>query len=276
MIHTQNEYDGNDLFVSNGSLGVVVGYNKIRFVERDKPVGLWDLRHRDKLELAYAITVHKAQGNGFDHVFLIIPERHGRLSRELFYTALTRGRESVTIFIQVGDGAQDAAQLLNRIRTTSAIDTRRTSLLKEGDIRYAYVPDSAAKDVRSRVEYIIYKKLQEFRARLGSFDFGYEDTYELKEKQFDICPDFTIRLASGRVVYWEHLGRLTSRSYIRDWNERRMFYKANGDWDKVITTHELNGIRDAKISVIIQALLDGTLRSEDSSDRYSLCHCSLG
>lgn len=43
-----------------------------------------------KLELAYALTVHKAQGSQFDTVFLVIAEPCRILSREMLYTALTR------------------------------------------------------------------------------------------------------------------------------------------------------------------------------------------
>lgn len=42
------------------------------------------------LELAYALTVHKAQGSEFGVVFVILPKRTRLLSRELLYTALTR------------------------------------------------------------------------------------------------------------------------------------------------------------------------------------------
>ena len=42
------------------------------------------------LELAYALTVHKAQGSEFGKVILVIPRNSFTLSRELIYTALTR------------------------------------------------------------------------------------------------------------------------------------------------------------------------------------------
>ncbi|HEX6803908.1 MAG TPA: ATP-dependent RecD-like DNA helicase, partial [Terriglobales bacterium] len=275
VMHTHNEYDDNELFVSNGSLGVVTGYKRVRFVEHDKDMPLSKLRYPEALELAYAVTVHKAQGSGFDHVFLVIPERHGLLTRELVYTGLTRARNSVTVFIQVPEDQKGIVPLLDRIRRRSAIETRRTSLLSEGDLGFAYIPESGI-NVKSRVEYIIFRKLEEARlARSGDFDFKYEETYRLENRPFDLHPDFTIRLASGKVIYWEHLGRLTSSSYVRDWDQRRVIYLAKGDLDKVVTTHELRGISDAKISQIIDALLDGTLQSEDKSDRYSLCHCSL-
>jgi exodeoxyribonuclease V alpha subunit len=51
-----------------------------------------------ELELAYALTVHKAQGSEFDRVGLVLPEGDSPLStREVLYTALTRARTAVTI-----------------------------------------------------------------------------------------------------------------------------------------------------------------------------------
>ena len=51
-----------------------------------------------ELELAYATTVHKAQGSEFDHVALVLPgEEHPLATREVLYTALTRARKSVLI-----------------------------------------------------------------------------------------------------------------------------------------------------------------------------------
>jgi exodeoxyribonuclease V alpha subunit len=53
---------------------------------------------RDDLRVAYATTVHKAQGAELDHVALVLPERDvPLLSRELLYTALTRARHSAVV-----------------------------------------------------------------------------------------------------------------------------------------------------------------------------------
>jgi exodeoxyribonuclease V alpha subunit len=50
------------------------------------------------LRVAYATTVHKAQGAELDHVALVLPERDlPLLCRELVYTALTRARQSVVV-----------------------------------------------------------------------------------------------------------------------------------------------------------------------------------
>ena len=49
------------------------------------------------LELAYALTVHKAQGSEFGKVILVISEPCGLLSKELLYTAITRHIETVVL-----------------------------------------------------------------------------------------------------------------------------------------------------------------------------------
>ena len=53
---------------------------------------------RDSLALAYALTVHKAQGSEHDQILLLLPEQPlPLLTRELLYTALTRARHAVVI-----------------------------------------------------------------------------------------------------------------------------------------------------------------------------------
>jgi exodeoxyribonuclease V alpha subunit len=49
-------------------------------------------------ETAFAMTVHKAQGSEFDELLVLLPAQRSRvLTRELLYTALTRGRQRVTL-----------------------------------------------------------------------------------------------------------------------------------------------------------------------------------
>ncbi|NDV13812.1 ATP-dependent DNA helicase [Crenobacter caeni] len=98
--------------LQNGSLGVIVS---VEPPDRDAQPGQrlgvirWDDgQQRDltpdllpHLELAYAITIHKAQGSQFPRI--IVPVRHARLlDRTLLYTAITRAQQQV---ILVGDVA---------------------------------------------------------------------------------------------------------------------------------------------------------------------------
>ncbi len=51
-----------------------------------------------RIELAHALTIHKAQGSEFDAVAVLLPsEPIPLLTREILYTAITRARRSVTL-----------------------------------------------------------------------------------------------------------------------------------------------------------------------------------
>ena len=54
---------------------------------------------KDVFELAYASTVHKAQGSEYDHVLMFLPTRPGHplLNRQILYTGITRAKQSVAI-----------------------------------------------------------------------------------------------------------------------------------------------------------------------------------
>ena len=274
VMHTQNEYQKNELLVSNGSLGATLRGGRVFFLEHDKPLRAKDLRTANALELAYAITIHKSQGSGFNHVLIVLPDKAMYSYRELLYTALTRARNQVTLLVQQGEEIPDVPTFLDKIRSRSAVIGTKTSLFSEPGERYAYVPD---KDVivKSRVEYIIYRKLLDARQEHGNFSFHYENTYEVKGRNFDIHPDFELRFSDGRLIYWEHLGLVTSKSYMRDWDRRRKIYEDQNDFHKVLTTDELRGISDRKIEKIIQKIIVGDLVSEADSDRYSTLHFSL-
>ena len=90
--------------VFNGDIGVLIEINsltkayKVRFDDR---VASYDSDSVNDLELAYACTVHKSQGNEFDCV--IMPMFRGApqlMYRNLLYTAVTRARKMLVI---VGD-----------------------------------------------------------------------------------------------------------------------------------------------------------------------------
>jgi len=70
-------------------------------------------------ETAYAMTVHKSQGSEFDRVILILPDRDVPvLTRELIYTAITRARQSVTIW---GNAQLLATGVQRRIERASGL-----------------------------------------------------------------------------------------------------------------------------------------------------------
>ena len=97
--------------VFNGDIGVMVEVNnasKIYKVRFDDRVATYDSDSVGDLELAYACTVHKSQGNEFDCV--ILPMFRGApqlMYRNLLYTAVTRAKKMLII---VGD--ENALQMM--------------------------------------------------------------------------------------------------------------------------------------------------------------------
>ena len=87
--------------VFNGDIGQVCGFlgatGQLQ-VDFDGRVITYDAGEREDLTLAYAVTVHKAQGSEFPAVALVLTTHHYMmLQRNLLYTALTRGRRLVVI-----------------------------------------------------------------------------------------------------------------------------------------------------------------------------------
>jgi exodeoxyribonuclease V alpha subunit len=77
----------------------------------------------DCLAIAYAVTVHKAQGSEYPAVVLPLLRQHGRmLRRNLLYTAITRARRLVVLLTE-------PEALERAVRDTS--DLRRTTLLRQ-------------------------------------------------------------------------------------------------------------------------------------------------
>ena len=70
---------------------------------------------RGLVRIAYAITVHKAQGSEVDRAALLLPDRDmPLLSRELIYTAATRARASMVVVGRTPLLAQAVARPLGR------------------------------------------------------------------------------------------------------------------------------------------------------------------
>ncbi len=87
--------------VFNGDIGVVCGFvpatGQLQ-VDFDGRVVTYDPGEREELTLAYAVTVHKAQGSEFPGVLLVLTTHHYMmLQRNLLYTAITRGRRLVVL-----------------------------------------------------------------------------------------------------------------------------------------------------------------------------------
>jgi exodeoxyribonuclease V alpha subunit len=97
VIMTRNDYLTG---VSNGDTGLVVHQDEGPVVAMAHRDGLRTLSpsQLDSAQTWWSMTIHKSQGSEFDHAVVSLPDRDSPvLTRELLYTAITRGRSRVTV-----------------------------------------------------------------------------------------------------------------------------------------------------------------------------------
>lgn len=220
------------------------------------------------LELAYALTVHKAQGSQFNTVILVLAEPCRIISRELLYTALTRQIGKIIILYN-----QDAYHLLKYASAENSDIARRftdlfADVFHDGDAdmrpQIVKVGDQFFEDklvhktargelVRSKSEVIIANAL--FYNHLY---YIYEPELVLEGKvkrpDFKIVDDDT-----GEEWYWEHCGMMDDPKYKKRWEDKKAFYKKNGIEEKknLIVTYDENGAANSqKIEEIIKDIFN--------------------
>jgi hypothetical protein len=261
----QGRRNGRDerIAVFNGQVGRVVGTHpsafrgdgdgppralRVEFDEGDGELSLlywrkgWP-RADELLQLAYAITVHKSQGSQYRHVFLVVPQLAADVfGRELTYTGLTRGQETLTLFVE-----RDLSPLL-RLRRHSAAKTPARNSRLFGAVAGAeagYRPRglihaiSRGDRVRSKSEASIGELLYRYE-RDGRLSFLYEEPLEAPGSGGrDLrLPDFTVS-AGGVTWYWEHCGMVDDPGYLQRWEEvRRPWYVRHGFEDRLIVTYD--------------------------------------
>lgn len=230
-------------YLANGEIGLVVGqwksFSKILKVEFTSQKGytydFYGSDFRDEgeaaMELAYALTIHKAQGSQFGLTIVVLPEGHPILSRELIYTALTRHQNRVVILHQgarsllkdfaspfSSSTARRMTNLLSACRMREIKQEKGSLFMQEGLIHLT----SDGRAVRSMSELVVAEAL----ISVGQ-DFSYEKPLRLGgEIRY---PDFTIEdEISGRTIYWEHLGMLEKKSYRDKWDKKLAWYIKNG------------------------------------------------
>jgi hypothetical protein len=245
-------------FVANGEIGIVTeawkgkeekpDYMRVVFSTQSESEYTYKKAEvKETLELAYALTVHKAQGSDFETVVIIVPRKAQTLSRELLYTGLTRFKSKLILLVE-----KDSQPLLDFRRPESSDTMRRTTRMfklligqNAGDIgiKGRYRPEglihrtSDGTPVRSKSEVIVYDVL----SALG-LSLKYEEPLIAKSgdpKDFRL-PDFTI-YHQGRTWYWEHLGLLDKASYREDWQLKQQWYGDNGYWERVLTSEDHPG-----------------------------------
>jgi exodeoxyribonuclease V alpha subunit len=235
---------GNEGYVANGDVGPVIDHwaekrtVKVVFAGQEPAFRYTGKRDvEENLELAYATTVHKAQGSDFDVVFLILPRAGRPLSRELLYTAITRFQSRLVLFLEGDD-----VGVLERLSRPECSDTARRNtflfqLAARPEIEGVPYADrlihrtSTGIWVRSKSEVIV-------AGILSSLNLNYEYERRLEDPEnpkYGYLPDFTI-FHKGEVYYWEHLGMLDQTTYAERWKKKLAWYEARGFSDRLIVS----------------------------------------
>ena len=193
------------------------------------------------LELAYALTVHKAQGSEFDVVLVIVPATGRLMSRELIYTALTRSKTRLVLLVE----GSDPGRLFSLASPLHSETARRNTNVFTDAVRIAddSVPfaehlvhrTSAGLFVRSKSELIIANLLES-----EATPFSYEPVLRGPITGGYRRPDFTFASDSGDTIVWEHLGMMDRDDYRDRWDRKVKWYADNGyhEGQNLFTTRE--------------------------------------
>ena len=264
-------------YVANGEIGIVTG----PFKKKGSKVSLDNLRvtfssqtgfeytysgsdldeDGKLLELAYALTVHKAQGSEFDTVFVVVPNPCRILSRELLYTAQTRQNSRLVLFCQ-----GEPHKLLD-YRHLSDAARRLTNLFEAPEpVEVGHRMYDNKHIHRSRRGELMISKSEVIIANELAFagiEYDYERPYIGNDKTRRY-PDFTIEDAdTGMTWFWEHLGMLGEAEYDRKWGLKLGWYRDNGiildekgggPNGRLITSTETEGIDHEQITRLIRKM----------------------
>ena len=106
------------LKLSNGDIGILWqnGEQLSAYFMQGDELCSFDLGKLPAFELAYALTIHKAQGSEYRHVDLLLPNDDlPLLSKALIYTAITRARNSLRVIADKNIFRQSLDRTLQRM-----------------------------------------------------------------------------------------------------------------------------------------------------------------
>jgi len=115
---TKNDYN---LGLFNGDIGIILPdpptshHLRAFFLSTEGALRTFSPIRLPEHESVYAMTVHKSQGSEFDSVLLLLPDRPSPvLTRELFYTGITRARREVEIWGRKGVFLEGVSRRIER------------------------------------------------------------------------------------------------------------------------------------------------------------------
>lgn len=266
-------WDGSSgkAYIANGEIGIMADYPS-HYGKNDKNTSWYKFRFGSfegkvfsytkadfggdnsdsKLELAYALTVHKSQGSSFGKTIVVINGKSSFVTKELLYTAFSRQREKLIVLSDLS--IQELVQYAND--WYSDTKQRYTDLFEVPNI----IEIESSKQKRYFEEKLIHKTIRGEMVRSKSevivanildkmkIEYFYEEPLNVSGKTY--IPDFTLR-HQGKTAYLEHLGMLRNKSYKMHWDKKRANYESVGISEilgnLIITEDGLDGSFDATL-----------------------------
>lgn len=273
-VNGEKEYwDGSlgKAYIANGEIGIMVDYPS-HYGKTDKNTSWYKFRFGSfegkvfsytkadfggdnsdsKLELAYALTVHKSQGSSFGKTIVVINGKSLFVTKELLYTAFSRQREKLIVLSDLS--IQELVQFANdwysdtKQRYTDLFEVPNIVEIELGKQKRYFEEKLIHKTirgemVRSKSEVIVANILDKMK-----IEYSYEEPLEVRGKTY--IPDFTLRY-QGKTAYLEHLGMLINKSYKKHWDEKKANYESVGISETlgnlIITEDGLDGSLDATL-----------------------------
>lgn len=183
VMQIKNNYDKE---VFNGDIGRIIDVNTedrtliVRFDDRNID---YDVTELDELVLAYATTIHKAQGSEYPIVVMpILMTHYVMLQRNLVYTGITRAKKILVLV-----GTQKA---LNYAVRNVTVTSRNTKLCER----------LGGKDTEQQREYdTLFNRLalSDFRSR---FRLDEKDIQMINEKGMDVIRSHAVDFVQKRLA----------------------------------------------------------------------------
>lgn len=275
---------GRILGLANGSIGYIVSHGNFYFDDIPELIEDYGLecvekgllsqvrsevynqsKTERKVDLGYAITVHKAQGSDFEHVIFAFSQMSSFITRELLYTGLTRPKQKLHFLIH-GDLKDNLAQVFIKAYYNSLVEQRKTLLFghKISPFKPYQLTLKNGKTIQvdSKIERIIAEVLD----KLG-VDFESSPKEFLAEHH--IVPDFKLHI-DDKTYYLEHLGNMGNLSYRERWFRKLPIYKNLNLMDALITTSESEEKTNAEHNVrkIVDDIKSGRLHRTESPSSH--------
>ena len=254
----EDKAKGEREFLANGEIGIVTGQRKwgrsnpgfthVEFAGRDDRNFSFTRSNFSEdglpsLELAYSLTVHKAQGSEFGSVLLVLPSHSRLVSREMLYTALTRQKRRIWILHQ---GPFDrflalrqyvfsdlAARFTNLLRTPAHKEARMPVEIpvgftgsKRGFLEERLIHRTIRGEMVSSKNELVIANILHGLEKEGHLTYQVEPRLPFDEGR-GRWADFKVE-AKGNTWYWEHCGMLGDKYYRDRWKKKKKLYADNG------------------------------------------------